>query len=163
MPHTATTGEEGDISTFSQYKWYDWCYFREHTGKFPYNQEVLGHVLGPARGKGNEMAQWVLKANGNVVPRCCLQVSEIHSLSKVQEQETFDHLIKRRWCTLINPPKEPIKTNNYGNDCSGDEDDIVRSGDEDDSIKPQPPSPDIEDSVNHNRQLLHQHPAYDRI
>ena len=70
--HTATTHEEGDISNLCQYKWCDWCYYREHTAKFPHNQEVLGHVLGPARGKGNEMTQWVLKANGNVVLRCSL-------------------------------------------------------------------------------------------
>ena len=67
MPHTATTGKEGDISNLCQYKWYDRCYYREHTAKFPHNQEVLVCVLGPARGEGNEMAQWVLKANGNIV------------------------------------------------------------------------------------------------
>ena len=27
MPHTATTGEEGDISNLCQYKWYDRCYY----------------------------------------------------------------------------------------------------------------------------------------
>ena len=56
--------------------------------------------------------------------------------------------------TLINPLKEPIKTNNDENDGSGDEDD---------NNKPQLPSPDIEDSVDHNRWLLNQHPAYDRL
>ena len=30
-------------------------------------------VLGPARGGGNEMAQWILKANGRVVPRRSLR------------------------------------------------------------------------------------------
>ena len=73
---------------------------------------------------------------------------------------------------LINPPKEPIKTNEDDIIVSGDEDDIVRggdeddiigSGDEDDNIKPQPPSPDIEDSVNHNGWLPNQHPAYDKL
>ena len=27
--HTALTGEDGDIFNLCQYKWYDWCYFRE--------------------------------------------------------------------------------------------------------------------------------------
>jgi hypothetical protein len=27
--HTATIGEGGDISNLSQYKWYDWSYFRD--------------------------------------------------------------------------------------------------------------------------------------
>ena len=67
-PHTLTTGEEGEILSLCQYTWYDWCYYQEHTVCFPYNQEVLGRVLGPAKGKGNEMAQWVLKANGIIIP-----------------------------------------------------------------------------------------------
>ena len=33
-----------------------------------FNHEILGHVLGPAKGDGNKMAQWVLKANCRVVP-----------------------------------------------------------------------------------------------
>ena len=47
-PHMATTGEEGDILNVSTDGWYEWCYYREHTNCFPYNQEVLGWVLGPA-------------------------------------------------------------------------------------------------------------------
>ena len=34
----------------------------------PSTKEVLGQVLGPAKGEGNEMAQWELKANSNIVP-----------------------------------------------------------------------------------------------
>jgi hypothetical protein len=43
---------------------------------------VLGRVLGPVCGEGNEMAQWILKANGNVVPWHLpwpLVVTELHS------------------------------------------------------------------------------------
>ena len=72
MPLTATTGEEEDISNLCQYMWYDWCYYREQTVKFPHNQEIHGHVLGPARGEGNEMAQWVFKTTGNVFVRHAL-------------------------------------------------------------------------------------------
>ena len=56
-PHTLTSGEDVDISRLCQYAWYDWCYCWEHTAHSPYNQEVLGRVLGPANGKGNEMAK----------------------------------------------------------------------------------------------------------
>ena len=155
-PHTVTTGEEGDMSNLCQYKWYDWCYYREHTVKFPQTKKSLGVccILQEAR-----VMRWpsVLKTNGNVVLRCSLQplqLSEIHSPSEVRKCETFDHLIKRRWGTLINPLEEPIKTNNDENDGSGYEDD---------NIKPQLPSLDIEDSVDHNGWLLNQHPAYDRL
>ena len=87
-PHTATLGTEGDISNLCQFGWYEWCYFRDHTAAFPTNREVLGRVLGPARGTGNEMCQWVLKANGRVVPRRSvrrLQVAEIHSAVEIKK------------------------------------------------------------------------------
>jgi len=35
--HTALSREDGDISNLCQYKWYDWCYFREKKERFPYN------------------------------------------------------------------------------------------------------------------------------
>ena len=68
-PHTALFSEEGDVSNLCQFKWHEWCHCQENTNKFPFNREILGRVLGPAKGEGNEMAQWVLKANGKVVPR----------------------------------------------------------------------------------------------
>ena len=67
--YTDLLSETGDISNLCTYKWYEWCYFRENKAKSPFNREILGRILGPAKGEGNEMAQWVLKANGQVVPR----------------------------------------------------------------------------------------------
>ena len=55
-PHTATFGEEGDISNICQFGWYDWVYFRESVAAFPYPVEVLGRCLGPTKNGGNEMA-----------------------------------------------------------------------------------------------------------
>jgi hypothetical protein len=86
-PYPLTVGEEGDISNLCQFGWYEWCYFREHTAAFPNQQEVLGRVLGPARGEDNEMCQWVLKGNGTVVPRRSvrpLNPSEIYSAADHQ-------------------------------------------------------------------------------
>ena len=80
--HTVTTGEEGDISSLCQFGWYEWCYFCKHTAAFPHQKEVVGRVLDPARGDGNEMCQWVLKSNGKVVPRQSVQpvqTAELHS------------------------------------------------------------------------------------
>ena len=62
-------------------------------------QRVLGRVLGPARGSGNEMAQWILEANGRVVPRRSLRplnVDEVHSPVEIKMREVFDELIQRR-------------------------------------------------------------------
>ena len=55
-PHFTVTGEEGDISNLCQFDWYQYCYFREQKRPFPMAREVLGRVLGPAKGEGNEMS-----------------------------------------------------------------------------------------------------------
>ncbi len=61
------------------------------------------------------MSQWILKANGQVVPRRTsrpLKVEEIHSVSEQGRQTIFDGLIARRWGTSINPPAEIGKETN---------------------------------------------------
>jgi hypothetical protein len=91
--HTVTTGEEGDVYNLCRFVWYDWCYYREHTAAFPKQREVLGRVLGPTRGEGDEMCQWILKANGKVVPRRSvrpLQTAEIHSPSELVKRQVFE-------------------------------------------------------------------------
>jgi hypothetical protein len=156
--HTDLTSEEGDISNLCQYGWYDWCYFREKKEKFPFNREVLGRVLGPAKGEGNEMAQWVLKANGQVVPRRTLRplhVAEIHSPMEEKKREIFDKLIERKHGTAITPPKikEMDDSDNSEENWEEYEDDV-----EDPRVVP-----DIEDTVDKNGRLLNQQPAYDRL
>jgi hypothetical protein len=153
--YTALTGEEGDISNLCQYKWYDWCYFRDQTEKFPYNREILGRVLGPAKGEGNEMAQWILKANGEVVPRRTsrpLKVDEIHSVMEQGRRTIFDGLIARRWGTSINPPVDPSNE-------AGDKD----FEEYEDPDEPKRTVPDIEDMVDATGKLLNTQPAYDKI
>ena len=80
--------------------------------KFSFNREMLGQVLGPAKGEGNEMAQWILKANGFVVPlRTCrpLNTSKIHSEDEKKKRNIFNSLIKAKLGTSLNPPREEIK------------------------------------------------------
>jgi hypothetical protein len=76
---------------------------------------VLGRALSPAKGEGNEMmAQWMLRANGNGVPRCSsrpLKVVEIHSDTELKKRAMFDGLIERRWRKSINPPKSNDSAN----------------------------------------------------
>ena len=66
--HTSLAGDKGDISGLCQFGWYEWCYFREQQELYLFSREGLGNNLGPATGEGNEMSQWLLKANENVVP-----------------------------------------------------------------------------------------------
>ena len=155
--HTETFGEQGDISNLCQFRWYNWCYFRDHKAPFPHNQEVLGRVLGPARGEGNELAQWVLKSNGNVVP--CqtvrpLQLAELHSDTEKRKQAIFDVLIERRWGSPMNTPNTDdanITTNTENNEVDNDETTTSKQ------------HIDIEDSVDSQGRLMNQLPAYDHL
>ena len=154
--YTSLTGEEGDISAICKYGWYEWCYFREQKELFPFNREVLGRILGPATGEGNEMAQWVLKANGQVVPRRTvrpLHVDELHSPQEIKKREIFDALIERRWGTSGSPP--PISQSKQSEDNTWDE--------YHDQDEPARCIPEIEDVVDIEGKLLCQQPAYDRI
>jgi len=156
-PYTLTLGEEGDISNLCQFGWYEWCYFREHTAAFPNQQEVLGRVLGPARGEGNEMCQWVLKGNGKVVPRRSvrpLNPSEIHSEVEIRKRKVFDGLIERRHGTSINPPK-PMKGEPETNEPNDAEDGA--------DIEPAGELPDIEDILDSTGKILNQQPMWDNM
>ena len=66
------TGEEGDISNLCQFGWFDWCYYRD-SSMFPFTEEKLGRVMGPAKNHSNEMARWVLKDTMKVVSRQTLR------------------------------------------------------------------------------------------
>ena len=56
------------------------------------------------------MAQWVLKANGKVVPRRSLRpltIAAQHSAVENKKRNVFDALIERKMGTSINPPPTP--------------------------------------------------------
>ena len=151
--HFSVTGEEGDISNICQFGWYQWCYYREKGEKFPFNREVLGRVLGPAKGEGNEMAQWILKANGNVVPRRTLRPlneAEISSEIEIKKRLLYDSLIERRWGTAISAPPTSENT----------EDNFVPYEDDDETPRL---IPEMDDPVDANGKAINSQPAYDQL
>ncbi|GAX21971.1 hypothetical protein FisN_16Hh038 [Fistulifera solaris] len=163
-PYTLVTGDTGDISNLCQFGWYEWVYFRDQKNDFPVSKEILGRVLGPAKGAGNEMAQWVLKANGRVVPRRTvrsLTIAKLHSDTEKRRREIFDGLIERRWGTAMTPPPidSPVRRKDYRrNDSDNDEWEPYQDGDE----TPREFS-NVEEAVDANGVLLDVAPAYDRI
>ena len=159
-PYTSLTSEEGDISNLCQFGWYQWCYYREHGASFPFNKEVLGRVLGPAKGEGNELSQWILKANGRVVPRrTCrpLNISKINSPTEIKKREVFTQLIQSKLGDSINPPKlDPFDENVD----QGEVEDWEYYQDD----KEEPRNlPHHEDVVDNTGRLVDQQPAYDRL
>lgn len=160
-PHTIITGDTGDISNLCQFAWYEWVYFRDKGGSFPASTEILGRVLGPAKGAGNEMAQWILKANGQVVPRRTvrpLTQAELNSETEKARRRVFDGLIERRWgTTMIPPPNDsPVRQANF----RGPEEEWEPYAD--DSEAPRELT-NIEEPVDSAGRLLDEQPAYDRI
>ena len=116
-PYTATTLESADISNIATFGWFEWVYCLEDKGSsrhgFPHGLEVLGRCLGPAKNHGNEMAQWVLKATGHVVPLRTLRRLNPHELSVTNEDERdkrllFMNKIRRRYGDATDLPPEGV-------------------------------------------------------
>jgi hypothetical protein len=101
-PHTATFGTEMDISQIAVYGFYEWVYHRQGSAPFPFNSAELGRVLAPCKNEGNEMTFWVLKGNGQIVPRRSLRRLTAGEASSTNETEArkrdaFDTSIRQVW------------------------------------------------------------------
>ena len=106
-PHFATFGEEGDISNICQFGWYEWVYCQETEAPFPFPANVLGRCLGPAKNEGNEMTQWILKQNGQIVPRRTvrrLTAEETVRDSEILKRKNFDESIKLQFGDSVSIP-----------------------------------------------------------
>ncbi len=100
------------------------------------------------------MAQWVLKSNGNVVPRRTLrplQVDKLHNATEAKKREVFDGLIERRWGTSITPPIVDTTSDDEHWEEYEDDDEVARI------------VPEIEDSVDSTGRLFNQQPAYNKL
>ena len=118
-PYTATFGYEGDISNLCKFAWYEWIYFYDDSSfaRFPFDKALLGRCLGPARNEKNEMTQWCLKSNGQVVPRRtvkCLTAEQLAPSNAVEitKRAAFDDDVKRRLGDSFSLPvnKQRMKT-----------------------------------------------------
>lgn len=156
--HFATFGTEGDISNLCRFDWYEWVIYREQTANFPEGTEALGRVLGPAKGEGNEMAQWILKPNGKVVPRRTvrpLEPDEWNSETEKRKRKIFDELIEKRWGTCWKAPDDSA----YDSEDSPDQE-FETYEDDDETAREMP---EIDDPIDVNGVPINQQPAYDRL
>ena len=107
-----TLGEMGDISNLCQFGWYEWVYFHQKTSAFTFHKQELGRCIGPTKNGGNDMCQWVLQKNGQVVPRRNLRSLRSEELTVTNETESnncadFDADIKESLGDSIAPA--PLK------------------------------------------------------
>ena len=95
----ATLEEMGDISNLCQVVWNEWVYFRKKTATFPFQKQELGRCLGPTNYIGNDMCQWVIQQNGQMVPRQTLRRLRLGEITVINQTESnkradFDAEIK---------------------------------------------------------------------
>ena len=78
----------GDILNLCQFGWYEWVYFRQKNYAFPFQKEDLSRFLGPTNNDGNEICQWVLHKNVQVVPRRTLRRLSLDELNITNDNES---------------------------------------------------------------------------
>ena len=157
-PHTAVLSEQGDISNLCQFGFYEWCHYRDDL-PFPNDKERLGRCLGPARGEGNEMAQWILTSKATVVPRRSprpLSVAELNSPNEEKIRAIFDAVIEKRYGNRFGMLETAKPSNNDGDD---DNEWEPYSDSEEEKWE----VPEIEDTVDSQGRPLNQQPAYDKV
>ena len=97
------------------------------------------------------MDQWILKANGRVVPRRSLRplkVDELHSPVELRKRKVFDELIQRRWGSPMTP--------------SNTQQQSIFQKYEDHEQQAQP-TLEVEDIVDSTGKLINQQPVYGQI
>lgn len=123
-PYQTIYHREPDISNICQFGFYDWCYYREQTAKFPFPNKVLGRVLGPSDDFGNEMAQWILRVDGRIISRQTvrpLTEEEINSPMEKARRQAFDEAITKKLGDSMSVPSknEPVEYVPYDDDDIG--------------------------------------------
>jgi hypothetical protein len=104
VPESKVKGETVDISTISEYAWYEWVKFRDTAAKFPVSKIQLGRDLGAAIDIGPAMARKILKKNGSGMYRTSvrsLTPDEIQSPTEKKEREEFDITIEKKFGTSM--------------------------------------------------------------
>lgn len=98
-PYSATFGEEGDILNLCRFGFYKLVYYWENTDCFSELKKHIGRALGPTKNQGNEMAQYILKETGVIVPQTTVKKIPLGDLRdpRVREQICqFNSLIQRK-------------------------------------------------------------------
>ena len=128
----------------------------DDTAKWPTDSQVLGRCLGPATGAGNEMCQWVLQANGEIVSRRTVRPllpEELHQEVEQKKRDLFDVLIEKRHGGSI---LKRMCTRPFAEE----EEDWVQYSSEEELVKE---VPDMEDDVDFCGRVLNQQPLYDKM
>jgi hypothetical protein len=100
VPESKVKCDTFDISTVSEYAWYEWVKFRDTAASFPVSKIQLGRDLGAAIDIGPTMVRNILKKNGSVMYRTSvgsLTLDEIQSPTGKKVREEFDMAIEKKF------------------------------------------------------------------
>jgi hypothetical protein len=100
VPESNIKGERVDISTISEYAWYEWVPFRDTAAKFPVSNIQLVRDMGAAIDIGYAMTRKILKRNGMVMYISSvrsLTLDEIQSPAEQKERLEFDIVIEEKF------------------------------------------------------------------
>ena len=104
-------GEPTDISSLSEFGWYEWVYWRDETPTYPYPSSRLGRALGPSDSVGTSMSQWVLMDNCKIIPMITarkLTQEELLNSSECQKRGKFDRMIAEKFGSSHQGPDVPL-------------------------------------------------------
>jgi hypothetical protein len=99
VPESKVKGETVDISTISEYAWYEWVKFRDTVAKFTVSKIQLVRDLGAAIDIFPAMTRKILKKNWSVMYRSSvrpLTQDEIQSPTDRKEREEFDIALEKK-------------------------------------------------------------------
>jgi hypothetical protein len=105
VPESKVKGEKADISTISEYVWYEWFKFRDTAAKFPVSKIQLGRDLGAAIDIDPAMTRKFLKQNWSTMYRSSvrhLTQDEIQSPTEKKEREEFDIAVEKKFGPAMN-------------------------------------------------------------
>ena len=104
-PHNTLTGEQSCISNLCQCGWIEWVYYLDDKKNFSEHKERLGKALGPSKGIGNEMCQWVLQPSSQVIARRAvspLTLAENNSKIEEDKHKIFLQILHKKIGTAHN-------------------------------------------------------------
>jgi hypothetical protein len=105
VPESKIKGETVDVSTISEYAWYEWVKFMDTAAKFPVSNIQLVRDLGADIDIGPAMTRNILKKNGMVMYRSSvrsLTQDEIQSPTEQKERQEFDIAIEEKFGPAMN-------------------------------------------------------------
>ena len=105
-PETNMSVETSDITTFYEFWWYQWVYFRDTSVTFPGDKLVLKSYCGPSIDVGPALNYNILRKTGQQVHRSkyrALTPDELSNTDEIKARDEFDMDIEEKLGPAASP------------------------------------------------------------